>query len=52
MDKMTNGVLGTMYLMYNKAIVSGTSDSTSFFKIVWDEDLERRVWICYKNIPI
>ena len=33
MDRITDRVLGTMYLMYNKALVAGTSDSTTFFKL-------------------
>jgi hypothetical protein len=48
----TDIVLGTMYLIYNKALVAGTSDSTSFFKLVWDEILERRVWKNYQTIQV
>jgi hypothetical protein len=33
MDVMENVVLGTMYLVYNKALVAGTSDCTSFYKL-------------------
>ena len=42
MDQMTDRVLGTMYLMYNKLIVAGTSDSTSFFKLEYNDLLEKR----------
>lgn len=52
MDRMTDRVLGTMFLMYNKIIVTGTSDSTSFFKLKYDKVLERRVWDNYKTIDV
>jgi hypothetical protein len=51
LDKIAD-TIGTMYLIYNKAIVAGTSDCTSFFKIVWDEIQEKRVWHCYKTIQV
>jgi hypothetical protein len=51
MDRMTD-TIGTIYLIYNKAIVAGTSDCTSFFKLEWDEILERRKWNCYKTIMV
>jgi len=52
MDQMTDDVLGTMYLIYNKAIVAGTSDCTSFYKLEFDEIEERRVWKCYKTVNV
>jgi hypothetical protein len=52
MDQMTDQVLGTMYLMYNKLIVAGTSDSTSFFKLEFDDIIGRRKWINYKTIDV
>jgi hypothetical protein len=52
MDKVGDTVLGTMYLIYNKALVAGTSDCTSLFKLVWDEILERRVWKLYQTINV
>lgn len=44
MDVMTSDVLGTIYLIYNKALVAGTSDCTNFYKLEWDEIAERRLW--------
>jgi len=52
MDVMTNDVLGTIYLIYNKALVAGTSDCTNFYKLEWDEIAERRLWKSYKTLQV
>ena len=48
MNKMTDLDLGTMYLIYNKALVSRTSSEVNFFKI----DEEDGLWKKYYTLPI
>ena len=52
MDVMTSDVLGTIYLIYNKALCAGTSDCTNFYKLEWDEIAEKRLWKCYKTLNV
>ena len=41
---MTDMDLGSMYLVYNKALVVRSSSTVLFFKQVWDEDLDVYRW--------
>ena len=43
-DKMTDMDLGSMYLIYNKALVVRSSSTVLFFKQEWDEDLDVYKW--------
>lgn len=52
MNVMTSDVLGTIYLIYNKALCAGTSDCTNFYKLEWDEIAEKRLWKCYKTVQV
>jgi len=46
MNKMTDLDLGTMYLVYNKALISRTSTEVNFFRI------EEGEWKRYYTLPI
>ena len=50
MNKMTEMELGTMYLIYNKALAASTSDLVSFYKIVVDEEDGSRKWELYYSV--
>jgi hypothetical protein len=49
---MTDLDLGQMYLIYNKVLVSRSSKSVYFFKLVYDEEEEDRVWLLYRVIDV
>ena len=50
MNDMTDAELGSMYLVYNQALVASTSDLVSFYKIVVDEEDGTRKWELYHSI--
>lgn len=41
-----------MYLVYNKCLVSRSSKSVYFFKMEYDEEIEDRKWVLYREIDI
>ena len=44
---MTDLDLGQMVLIYDQALVARSSGSIIFFKLEFDEDLERKKWVQY-----
>ena len=46
-DKMTDLDLGQMVLIYNQALIARSSGAIYFFKLEFDDDLERKKWVQY-----
>lgn len=51
-DKMTDLDLGQMVLIYNQSLISRSSGAIYFFKLKFDEDLERKKWVQYHEEDI
>ena len=50
LDKMTELDLGQMYLIYNNALITRSSDEILFFKINVNDITGRRQWKQYNSI--
>lgn len=41
-----------MFMVYNQALVTRTSNSVSFFKLVYNDETKKRDWVLYHTLEI